>query len=67
FDLKITMAVHHPQSTLRYYCSAAPLATAPLSEAGDTDIQRIPPDQLAQLQEEALKRHRMGDMLPRAP
>ncbi|CAL1155734.1 unnamed protein product [Cladocopium goreaui] len=64
FDLKITMQIHDPQSTMRFYSSAVPLATAPLSEAGDTDIQRIPPEKQRQLREEAQRRHRMGDHLP---
>eukprot|EP00439_Symbiodinium_sp_Y106_P069241 s960_g11.t2 len=61
FDLKITLTLHDPQSTLRFFIAASPLASAPLSEAGDTDIQRIPPARRQQLKQEALARHRQGD------
>ncbi|CAE7770805.1 unnamed protein product, partial [Symbiodinium necroappetens] len=57
FDLKITLTLHDPQSTLRFFIAASPLASAPLSEAGDTDIQRIPPGRRQQLKQEALARH----------
>ncbi|CAK9067524.1 unnamed protein product [Durusdinium trenchii] len=67
FDLKITLTLHDPRSTLRFYCAATPLCTAPLSEAGDSDIQRIPPEKQLQLRHEAAERHQMGDLLSTRP
>jgi len=55
-DYRITHA-----SLLNFYVAAEPLAAAPLSEAGDTDIQRIPEKRRAKLQLEAHIRHALGD------
>eukprot|EP00913_Durusdinium_trenchii_P031827 g29805.t1 len=62
-----SMALPDPRSTLRFYCAATPLCTAPLSEAGDSDIQRIPPEKQLQLRHEAAERHQMGDLLSTRP
>ncbi|CAK9065722.1 Hypothetical protein SCF082_LOCUS33572 [Durusdinium trenchii] len=73
FDLKITLTLHDawqrlahamqrrdPRSTLRFYCAATPLCTAPLSEAGDSDIQRIPPEKQLQLRRGTTPRLSIG-------
>ena len=49
-----------PRSTLRFYCAATPLCTAPLSEAGDSDIQRIPPEKQLQLRRGTTPRLSIG-------
>lgn len=61
FDFKLSTVVDYYGMRLRMYCSAIPLAQAPLSEAGDSDIQRIPEEKRAQLQLEASIRHELGD------
>lgn len=63
FDLKITLAIHAEGNSLRMYAAACPLATAPLSEAGDTDIQSIPDSMWSELKQEAAYRHMGGDMI----
>jgi len=41
--------------------AASPLAAAPLSEAGDSDIQRIPEERRLKLQMDAKIRHAISD------
>jgi len=59
FDLKLSSAGNH--GSLHLYCTARPLAAAPLSEAGDSDIQCIPAARAGRLKLEARIRHELGD------
>lgn len=64
FDLWLTMVAngfHGREPRLHFFAAASPLVAAPLSEAGDTDIQRIPAAKRQALQEEAAVRHKFGD------
>lgn len=62
FDRKITESVRGEFPTLLHlYMSNDPLVAAPLSEAGDTDIQVIPEERRLELQREAEVRHWAGD------
>jgi len=64
FDRRITDSVHGEcPSLLHLYMVTEPLAAAPLSEAGDTDIQVIPEERRLELQREAEVRHRAGDQI----
>lgn len=60
-DLKLSNVVDYYGKSLRLYCTAEPLAAAPLSEAGDSDIQRIPEEKAAKFKLEARIRHELGD------
>jgi len=60
-DLKLSNVVDYYGRHLRLYCTAEPLAAAPLSEAGDSDIQRIPEAKAAKFKLEARIRHELGD------
>lgn len=60
-DLKLSSVVDWYGRSLRLYCSANPLAAAPLSEAGDSDIQRIPEARQGRFRLEAAIRHEIGD------
>jgi len=60
-DLKLSNVVDYYGKQLRLYCTAEPLAAAPLSEAGDSDIQRIPEERAAKFKLEARIRHELGD------
>ena len=60
-DLKLSTIVDYYGARVRMYCSAEPLAAAPLSEAGDSDIQRIPAARAERFRLEARIRAELGD------
>jgi len=60
-DLKISNAAGDWRDSLHLYMAASPLAAAPLSEAGDSDIQRIPEERRLKLQMDAKIRHAISD------
>ncbi|CAE8584285.1 unnamed protein product [Polarella glacialis] len=63
FDLKISVALNSKDCRLHMYAASSPLASAPLSEAGDTDIQSIPEAFWPELKHEASIRHEHGDII----
>ncbi|CAK0895150.1 unnamed protein product [Prorocentrum cordatum] len=67
WDLRLNFS-GGPDGRLSMFMSADPLAAAPLSEAGDTDIQRLPEGRREELELEAHIRHALCDgVRPRMP